>query len=218
MRLWLATAPTMRSQRILSSRSRPHGCLASGRTRAGPTIRSRRGAGRPRRAFGRWSDLASIIACRTTTGLGPMESTRCLPKGVRLRGRKGTSGDALAHGGCRAIGIANVLLDRPDEAITALLEVLLLTAGRPELAWTRILSLGYLAFAAADTGGGRTLASGHERRGHSSTEHHLGGIVTAAPVFTAKAMVLAHDGDFERAKPELAAGRRLGISFAAHAG
>ena len=112
-------------------------------------------------------------------------------------------------GGCRAIGIANVLLDRPDEAITALREVLRLSNGRPELAWTRILSLGYLTFAAADAGEWSNAREWAREARALVTEHHLEGILTAAPAFTAKAMVLAHDGDFDRAKPELAAARRL---------
>ena len=156
------------------------------------------------------TSLRSSLAV-ATTGLGLRGIHQMLAEGEFVYAvEKEPAETRWLIGGCRAIGIANVLLDRPDEAITALLEVLLLTAGRPELAWTRILSLGYLAFAAADTGEWSDARKWAREARALVTEHHLGGIVTAAPVFTAKAMVLAPDGDFERAKPELAAGRRLG--------
>jgi LuxR family transcriptional regulator, maltose regulon positive regulatory protein len=112
-------------------------------------------------------------------------------------------------GGCRGVGIASLLLGRPDEAITALREALMLSSGRPELTHSRILCLGYIAFAAADAGNwseGRRWAK--EARALVA-EHHLGGFVTAVPVFTAKAMVHAHDGDFDRATHELAEALRL---------
>ena len=41
-------------------------------------------------------------------------------------------------------------------------------------------------------------------------ERHLDEMTSVVPVFTAKAMVLAHDGDFDRAKPELAHAVRIG--------
>ena len=55
-------------------------------------------------------------------------------------------------GACRALGTANMLLGRPQEAIDAFGEVLALTSDRPELAHVRIFCLGYLAFAATETG------------------------------------------------------------------
>jgi LuxR family transcriptional regulator, maltose regulon positive regulatory protein len=112
-------------------------------------------------------------------------------------------------GGCRGIGVANVLLGRPEEAITAFQEALVLTKGRPELSHTRILCLAYLAFAGADTGDwSKARAWAQEAKGIVS-ENHLEGIALSATAFTAKAMVLAHDGDFDRANGELAAARRL---------
>ncbi len=51
--------------------------------------------------------------------------------------------------GCRAMGVAYVLLGRPQEAITVLREALALSSDQPELAHARVFSLGYLAFAAA---------------------------------------------------------------------
>ena len=51
--------------------------------------------------------------------------------------------------GCRAMGVAYVLLGRPQEAITVLREALALSSDQPELAHAWVFSLGYLAFAAA---------------------------------------------------------------------
>ncbi len=57
--------------------------------------------------------------------------------------------------GCRAMGVAYVLLGRPQEAITVLREALALSSDQPELAHARVFSLGYLAFAAAEMGNRR---------------------------------------------------------------
>jgi LuxR family transcriptional regulator, maltose regulon positive regulatory protein len=113
-------------------------------------------------------------------------------------------------GACRAIGIANLLLGRPDEATTALREALLLTSGRPEFAHARILPLSYLAFAAADAGDWSEARKRAREARALAAANHLDGMVTAAPVFTARAMALAHDGDFVRARAELAQALGLG--------
>ena len=55
-------------------------------------------------------------------------------------------------GACRALGTANVLLGRPQEAIDVFGEALALSSDRPELAHARLFCLGYLAFAAAEMG------------------------------------------------------------------
>ena len=77
------------------------------------------------------TSLRSSLA-KPRPGSAPMESTRCLPtREFVYAAEKEPAETRWLLGGCRAIGIANVLLDRPDEAITALLEVLLLTSGQP---------------------------------------------------------------------------------------
>ena len=53
-------------------------------------------------------------------------------------------------GACRALGTANILLGRPQEAIDVLGEALALANDRPELAHVRAFCLGYMAFAAAE--------------------------------------------------------------------
>ncbi|MGP0038196.1 MAG: hypothetical protein ACLP4R_27065, partial [Solirubrobacteraceae bacterium] len=107
-------------------------------------------------------------------------------------------------GACRGIGIANLFLGRPEEAITALREALLLTSRKRELDHVRIVPLSYLAFAAADMGRWPEARKWAREARALVDANHLDGIVTAAPVFTARAMVLAHDGDFDRARSELA--------------
>ncbi len=123
---------------------------------------------------------------------------------------KGPAQTRWLLGGCRAIGTANVLLGRPDEAITALREALMLTGERPQLAYVRVFCLGYLAFAAADARRwSMARKSAREARG-LVTEHHLEHTLQAVTAFTAEATVLAHDGEFEQAACELADARRNG--------
>ena len=55
-------------------------------------------------------------------------------------------------GACRALGMANVLLGRPQEAIDVFGEALALSGRRPELAHVRLFCLGYMAFAATELG------------------------------------------------------------------
>ena len=52
----------------------------------------------------------------------------------------------------RAMGAAYLLLGRPQEAIAVLRESLALSTDRPELSHTRVFTLGYLVFAAAELG------------------------------------------------------------------
>jgi LuxR family transcriptional regulator, maltose regulon positive regulatory protein len=121
-------------------------------------------------------------------------------------------------GGCRALGIANILLGRSEEAITPLHEGLVLTAGHPERAYNRIFFLAYLAFAGEETGDWPKARRWAQEARALITEHHLERIALSVPGFTAKAMVLAHDGDFDRAKAELTQAQSLVPSFAARAG
>jgi LuxR family transcriptional regulator, maltose regulon positive regulatory protein len=112
-------------------------------------------------------------------------------------------------GGWRAIGTANVLLGRPDEAMTALREALMLAGRRPELAVPRIFCLDYLVFAAADTGRWSEARKWAREAGALVAEYRLERSVGAVAMFTARATVFAHDGDFERAKVELAEACRI---------
>ncbi len=53
---------------------------------------------------------------------------------------------------CRALGTANVLLGRPQEAIDVFGEALALSSHRPELTHVRLYCLSYMAFAATEIG------------------------------------------------------------------
>jgi LuxR family maltose regulon positive regulatory protein len=120
---------------------------------------------------------------------------------------KGPAQTRWLLGGCRAIGTANILLGRPDEAIAALREALMLTSGRPELAYVRVFCLSYLAFAAADSRRWSMARTSAREARALVAEHHLDRTLQAVTAFTARAMVLAHDGEFERAARELADAR-----------
>ena len=112
--------------------------------------------------------------------------------------------------GCRAIGTANVLLGRPDAAIAAFQEALMLYAARPEFAFSRVVCLGYLAFAAADTGAWSDARKWAKEAKALVVEHRLDHTLGAAIACTARATALVHDGDLDRAAHELAHARRVG--------
>jgi LuxR family maltose regulon positive regulatory protein len=112
--------------------------------------------------------------------------------------------------GVRAAGNANLLLGRPDEAVAAFREAVELTTGHPEASHVKIACLGFLAFALAETGSWPAARkSAHEATAVSAAERLeqtlLGGIA-----LTARAMVLVHDGDFDRGAADLAKARRTG--------
>ena len=112
--------------------------------------------------------------------------------------------------GCRAVGTANVLLGRPQAAIAAFREALMLYGTRPGLAFTRAVCLGYLAFAAADSGAWREARKWGQEAKALVVENRIDHTMVAAIACTARAMTLVHDGDFNRAAHELADARRVG--------
>jgi LuxR family transcriptional regulator, maltose regulon positive regulatory protein len=109
---------------------------------------------------------------------------------------------------CQAIGIADLLLGRPDEAIVAFREALMATTS-PDLAATRALCLGYLTFAAAETGRWPEARKWAREAKALIGERDLGHELPALVAHTAKAKVLVHDGDLYRATQELAEARGL---------
>jgi LuxR family maltose regulon positive regulatory protein len=109
---------------------------------------------------------------------------------------------------CRAIGTANVLLDRPEAAIAAFQEALMLyDSGRSELALPRVLCLGYLAFAAVDKGDWPSARKWARDAKALVVDHRLDDTLAGAIACTARATTLVHDGDSDRAAHELAAAR-----------
>ena len=120
--------------------------------------------------------------------------------------------------GCRAIGTANVLLGRPEAAIAAFQEALMLyDPGRPELALARVLCLSYLAFAAADMGAWPDARKWAQEAKALVPEHRLDQTLAAAIACTARATTLVHDGDSDRAAHELARCSPCRSSRARHA-
>ena len=109
---------------------------------------------------------------------------------------------------CRAIGMANVLLDRPDEAIAALRETLMVTTASA-FAATRVLALGYLTFAGSETGRWPEARKWAREVKALTSECNLGHALPAPIAYTAKATVLVHDGDLYRAAQELEEARSL---------
>lgn len=111
--------------------------------------------------------------------------------------------------GCRAIGTANVLLGRPQAAIAAFREALMLYGSRPGLAFPRVVCLGYLAFAAAESGAWREARRWGQEAKALANENRIDHTMVAAIACTAKATTLIHDGDFDRAAHELADARSV---------
>ena len=125
--------------------------------------------------------------------------------------RAAEAGSADPHGlidGTLAAAVANLMLGRPDTAVAALREALALTVDNPAASAVRIPCLAFIAFASAQTGdwsaarkAAREAVAAYVALGLDRTLH-------AGIALTARAMVLVHDGDFDRASVELANARR----------
>ena len=115
---------------------------------------------------------------------------------------------------CRARGMAKVLLGRPDEAISALREGLIATTAA-ELAASRVFCLGYLVFAAAESGRWSEARKWARDAKALIAERNLVHDLPALIAYTAKATVLVHDGDLYRAAQQLAEAESLGHLLAA---
>ena len=93
------------------------------------------------------SSLANLRSALGTGGLHQM-----LEDGRFIQSSERPTRTRWLIGGCRAAGIALLLLGRVDEAIDPLEEAVLLTEDHDELRSVRILCLGYLALAHLDRG------------------------------------------------------------------
>jgi len=110
---------------------------------------------------------------------------------------------------CRAMGVAQVLLGRPQEAITVLREGLALLRDHPELAHVRIVCLGYLAFAAAELGNRRDLQRWAVEATWLVDEAHLHEAAGSAVAYAAGALAHQQRGDHTEAARQLEHVRRL---------
>ena len=111
--------------------------------------------------------------------------------------------------GCRAMGVAYVLLGKPQEAITVLREGLALLRDHPELAHVRVVCLGYLAFAAGELGNRRDLQRWAVEAPWLVADAHLEETAGSAVAYTAGALALQQRGDHTEAARQLERVRRL---------
>ena len=111
--------------------------------------------------------------------------------------------------GCRAMGVAYVLLGRPQEAITVLREGLALSSHQPELATARVVSLGYLAFAAAEIDNRRDVQRWAVEATWLVAKAHLDETAHSAIAYTAGALAHQQRGDHPEAARQLARVRRV---------
>jgi LuxR family maltose regulon positive regulatory protein len=154
------------------------------------------------------SSLGSSLASVRTL-FAPDGIPRMLRDGEFVYASEKQSGSRWLASGCRAIGMAYVLLGRPQEAITVLQEGLAVLRDQPELAHVRVVCLSYLAFAAAELGDRREL----QRRAVEATllvaEAHLNESAGGAVAFTAGALAHQQRGENTEAARQLERIRRL---------
>jgi LuxR family transcriptional regulator, maltose regulon positive regulatory protein len=105
--------------------------------------------------------------------------------------------------GCRAMGVAYVLLGRPQEAIAALREGVALSRDRSELAHVHVVCLGYLAFAAAQLDNRRDLQRWAVAATCLVDDAHLHETAGGAVAYTAGALAHQQRGDHTEAAREL---------------
>jgi LuxR family maltose regulon positive regulatory protein len=103
------------------------------------------------------------------------------------------SGSRWHLSAARAIGMAYVLLGRPQEAIVPLREVV--ASQQPELAAVRVVSLGYLAFAASQLGRRKDANRWAVQATRLVQEERLAGTAFSAFAHTAAALTNLERGD-----------------------
>ena len=148
------------------------------------------------------SSLRSALAIlRGTTGTYGVN--QMLTDGLFVSAMERSAGTTRTHCGCRIVGVANVLLGRPEEAIAPLEEAVLLT-GPQGSRLERVFCLGYLALAHLDRGEyarARVLTQAAQRlvfrRGLEKNWMSL-------PVFTANLTIRARGGRWADVRMELA--------------
>ena len=134
------------------------------------------------------------------------------------------TGTPLPLSARRAMGAAYVLLGRPQEAITVLRDSLARYGDRPDLAHTRVFTLGYMVFAATDLGDRRNAQRWAVEASWLVAQHHLEETVYGAIGFSARALAYNERGaqaeaarqleNFRRVRPLLRAGAWLNADLA----
>ncbi len=110
---------------------------------------------------------------------------------------------------CRAVGTANALLGRPQEAIDAFGEALALSGHRPELAHIRLYCLSYMAFAATEIGDLRNTQRWAVEALQLVEEGRLDEIAQSTIAYAAGALAQQQRGDHVAAARQLENVRRL---------
>ena len=153
------------------------------------------------------SSLRSSVAIMRTL-LAPDGIPRMLRDAELAYASEKQAGTRWLGSNCRARGMAYLLLGRPRDAITALREGLALQRGQPELALVQVVTLAYLAFAAAETNDRRAV----QRRARQATQlvadAHLEETVGSAAAYTAGALAYQQRGDYTEATRQLESFRR----------
>ena len=156
------------------------------------------------------STLAILRGTAGTCGVNQM-----LTDGLFASAMERSAGTRRTHAGCRIVGVAHVLLGRPDEAIAPLEEAVLLTGPQDAVQLERVFCLGYLALAHLDRG--------EEARARLLIRQAQRVIVRlgleknwmSLPALTADLTVLARSGQRAGARRELATVRdRLHLAAA----
>ena len=154
------------------------------------------------------SSLRSALA-NLRTALAPDGIPQMLRDAELVYTREKKAGTRWLLSGCRAMGVAYVLLGRPQEAITVLREALALSSHQPELSATRVFSLSYLAFAATEIGNRRDAQRWAVEATWLVTDQHLHNTTYGATAYTAGALAHLQRGDHTEAARQLETVRRL---------
>ncbi len=154
------------------------------------------------------SSLRSALA-NLRTALAPDGIPQMLRDAELLYASEKKAGTRWLISGCRAMGVAYVLLGRPQDAITVLREALALSNHQPELAHARVFSLSYLAFAATELDNRRDAQRWAVEATWLVTIEHLHETVHGAIAYTAGALAHQQRGDHTEAARHLEHVRRL---------
>ena len=154
------------------------------------------------------SSLRSALA-NLRTAIAPDGIPQMLRDAELVYASEKQAGTRWLLSGCRAMGVAYVLLGRPQEAITVLREALALSSHQPELSATRVFSLSYLAFAATEIGNRRDAQRWAVEATWLVTDQHLHNTTYGATAYTAGALAHQQRGDHPEAARELENVRRL---------
>jgi LuxR family maltose regulon positive regulatory protein len=154
------------------------------------------------------SSLRSALA-NLRTALAPDGIPQMLRDAELVYASEKKAGTQWFLSGCRAMGVAYVLLGRPQEAITVLREALDLSRHRPELAHMWVFSLSYLAFAATEMDNRRDAQRWAIEATWVATSEHLHETLHGAIAYTAGALAHQQRGDHTEAARQLEKVRRL---------